>query len=211
MSDVRTNWIRPPGPVAPGLRIGLLGGSFNPAHEGHLHVSYVALKRLGLDYVWWLVSPQNPLKPVRGMASLRERLAGARSLTIHSPRICVTDIEVLLGTRYTIDTVTRLKQRFPALHLVWLMGSDNLMTFHHWRQWHDLASLIPIAVVVRPGAALAPLTSRAAQHLAAFKTSNNRSLATTPPPAFAILDARRSPASATAIRARLLADPTSVC
>jgi nicotinate-nucleotide adenylyltransferase len=211
MSAARANWIRPPGPVADGLRIGLLGGSFNPAHEGHLHVSDVALKRLGLDYVWWLVSPQNPLKAVHGMASLNERLTGARRITTHSPRICVTDIEAQIDTRYTIDTVARLQQRFPALRFVWLMGSDNLMTFHHWRHWQDLADRIPIAVVVRPGTVLAPLTSRAAQHLAAFKSADERSLAIAPPPAFAILDARRSPASATGIRARLLADPTTIC
>src|ERR1700691_2515693 len=98
----RTHWLKPPGPLAPGLKIGLLGGSFNPAHEGHLHVSDVALKRLGLDYVWWLVSPQNPLKPATGMAMLRDRLEQARLLTRHMPRICVTGIETCFNTRYTI-------------------------------------------------------------------------------------------------------------
>ncbi|HEX4157296.1 MAG TPA: nicotinate-nucleotide adenylyltransferase [Rhizomicrobium sp.] len=183
------------------MRIGLLGGSFNPPHEGHLHVSDVALKRLGLDFVWWLVSPQNPLKPVHGMASLEERLEQARRLTRRMPRIRVTDIEAQLGTRYTIDTVVKLTQRFPAPHYVWLMGSDNLMTFHHWRSWQELARRIPIAVVIRPGSTLATLTSKAAHRLVAFTTPDERSLATTPPPAFAILDARRSAASATAIRA----------
>jgi len=211
MTAARANWIRPPGPVAAGLRIGLLGGSFNPPHEGHLHVSDVALKRLGLDYVWWLVSPQNPLKPTRGMASLEKRLSRARGLTIHSPRICVTDIEREFGTRYTVDTVTRLEQRFPAPHFVWLMGSDNLMTFDRWRDWRKLARLIPIAVVIRPGTALAPLVSRAAQHLSAFKVSDERAIALKRPPAFAVLDARRSTASATAIRARVLADAAAIC
>jgi nicotinate-nucleotide adenylyltransferase len=211
MSDARANWIKPPGPVAAGLRIGLLGGSFNPAHEGHLHVSDVALKRLGLDYVWWLVSPQNPLKPALGMASLKERLESARRLASHSPHIRVTDIEAKLGTRYTIDTVVRLMQRFPALRLVWLMGSDNLMTFHRWRSWQALARRIPIAVVIRPGTALAPLASKAARYLADFKVPDERSLAATAPPAFVILDARRSPASATAIRAQVLAAAPTVC
>jgi nicotinate-nucleotide adenylyltransferase len=211
MSDARASWIKPPGPVAAGLRIGLLGGSFNPAHEGHLHVSDVALKRLGLDYVWWLVSPQNPLKPEHGMASLDKRLARARRLTSHSPRVRVTDIEMQLDTRYTIDTIARLKQRFPALHFVWLMGSDNLMTFHRWRNWQELARRIPIAVVIRPGTALAPLISKAARHIAPFKVSDERALATASPPAFAILDARRSAASATAIRAQVLAGATIIC
>ena len=204
-------WLKAPGPIASGLRIGLLGGSFNPAHEGHLHVSDVALKRLALDYVWWLVSPQNPLKTADGMAPLKERLSRARCLTRHSPRIRITDIETQLGTRYTIDTVARLIQRFPALHFVWLMGSDNLVTFHRWRNWQELARRIPIVVVIRPGTALAPLISKAAQYLSAFKTSDERALAVTPPPAFAILDARRSAASATAIRAGVLAHATAVC
>jgi nicotinate-nucleotide adenylyltransferase len=211
MTDARANWIRPPGPVTAGLRIGLLGGSFNPAHDGHLHVSDVALKQLGLDYVWWLVSPQNPLKPAHGMASLDERFSRARCLTRNTPRIRVTDIETQLGTRYTVDTVAKLMQRFPALHFVWLMGSDNLMTFHRWRNWQELVRRIPIAVVIRPGSALAPLASKAVHRLAVVATSDKRSLATMPPPAFAILDARRSAASATTIRQRVLAGATAVC
>jgi nicotinate-nucleotide adenylyltransferase len=205
MTGARASWIKPPGPIASGLRIGLLGGSFNPAHEGHLHVSDVASKRLGLDYVWWLVSPQNPLKPISGMAPLNERISRARDLTSHSPRIRVTGVEALLGTRYTVDTVAKLMHRFSAPHFVWLMGSDNLMTFHRWRSWRELTQHIPIAVVIRPGAALATLTSRAAQYLSAFKTSDERLLATMAPPAVAILDARRSVCSATAIRAQALA------
>jgi nicotinate-nucleotide adenylyltransferase len=210
MTGAGANWIRPPGPVAVGLRVGLLGGSFNPPHEGHLHVSEVALKRLGLDYVWWLVSPQNPLKPARGMAPLAERLSWARELTSHAPRIRVTDIERELGARYTVDTIAKLLHRFPVLRFVWLMGSDNLMTFHLWRDWRELARHIPIAVVIRPGSALAPLTAKAAQYLSAFKTRNDRCLAAAPPPAFAILEARRSDASATSIRARQLALPTAL-
>ena len=196
------NWLKPPGPVAPGLRVGLLGGSFNPAHEGHLHVSVVAMKRLGLDYVWWLVAPQNPLKPISGMAALSERVLGARKIASRQPRICVTDIEAALGTRYTVDTIARLKQYFPQLRFVWLMGSDNLATFHRWRNWETLARRIPIAVVMRPGTTLAPLSAMAAQRFAAKKVRTARQLADATPPALVILDARRNPASATEIRAQ---------
>ena len=144
-------WIKPPGPVAPGLRIGLLGGSFNPAHEGHLHISDLALKKLGLDYVWWLVAPQNPLKPSIGMAPLAHRLAYAASLFEHHPKILVMDIERDLGTRYSIDTITKLQHRFPELDFVWLMGSDNLAQLHLWKDWRKLAREMPIAVIARPG------------------------------------------------------------
>lgn len=211
MSGAPAHWIKQPGPAANGLRIGLLGGSFNPAHEGHLYVSDVALKRLGLDYVWWLVSPQNPLKRADGMAPLAERLSRARDLTRRSPRIRVTDIETAFGTRYTIDTLRRLIRRFPGLRFVWLMGSDNLMTFHRWRNWQEVARDIPIAVVIRPGTTLAPLIAKTSRYLSAFKVSDERALAMTPPPAIAILDARRSGASATAIRAGVLADAASIC
>ncbi len=115
------------------MRIGLLGGSFDPAHEGHLYVSEIARKLLKLDYVWWLVSPGNPLKPEPG--ALATRLARARIAAAHHPFIRVSDIEQRLGTRYTIDTVTALKRRFPRVRFVWLMGSDNLEQFARWRRW----------------------------------------------------------------------------
>jgi nicotinate-nucleotide adenylyltransferase len=177
-------WLRPPGPVAPGLRIGLLGGSFNPAHSGHLYVTETAMKRLALDYVWWLVSPQNPAKPSAGMAPLDGRLAEARSLAGRHPRLVVTDLERGLGTRYTVDTIAALKRRFPGVHFVWLMGSDNLEQFHRWRRWEAIAKRIPLAVVVRPGSVLALLRSKAVKRF----------------PVMA-LDGRRNEASATAIRA----------
>ena len=147
-------WVKPPGPIGDGMRIGLLGGSFNPAHDGHLYVSEVARKALGLDYVWWLVSPGNPLKSEP--APLDVRVARARNLA-QAPRIRVTDIERGLGTRYTIDTVTALQHRFPGVHFVWLMGSDNLEQFARWRRWRDIAARIPIVVVRRPGSVLASL------------------------------------------------------
>ncbi len=196
----RLHSLAPPAPVAPGLRIGLLGGSFNPAHEGHNHVSDVAMKRLGLDYVWWLVSPQNPLKPAMGMAPLDQRVEFARARARH-PREIVMDIERALGTRYTIDTVIALQRRFPQVHFVWLMGSDVLRSFHRWKRWREIALRLPIAVVLRPQTALAPLTATMAQRFRGHFTSAARDFALRRPPALIVLDAPRNPVSATAIRA----------
>lgn len=129
--------------------VGLLGGSFNPAHEGHRHISLYALKMLGLDAVWWVVSPQNPLKSAKGMASMDERIASARKATRH-PAIYVTDIERQLGTQFAVDTLTELKTRFPTTKFIWLMGTDNLLQFRRWKHWQQLFSLAPIAVLDRP-------------------------------------------------------------
>jgi nicotinate-nucleotide adenylyltransferase len=199
MTPRRKHWLKPPGPVAPGLRIGLLGGSFNPAHGGHMHISEVALKRLGLDYVWWLVAPHNPLKPTIGMAPLDDRVSLATETAKH-PRVLVMDIEAALGTRYTIDTLGALTHRFPQLRFVWLMGSDNLDEFRRWRRWTDIAARISIAVVMRPGSTLAPLRAKAAQRLARSRLSVAGRIAFAPPPAFVVLDGPRNTASATAIR-----------
>ena len=189
------NRLRPPGPVAKGLRIGLLGGSFNPAHEGHLYVGEVARKRLGLDYVWWLVAPQNPLKPEAGMAPFKERLAAARALAGRRPRLIVSDIECVLGSRYTIDTLKALTRRFPEVRFVWLMGSDNLEQFHRWRRWEEIVRLVPVVVVERSGSLLAPLRAKAMQR---FDYARRRTLGR--PPAIIVVDGRRNDASATAIR-----------
>jgi len=186
------NWLRPPGPVASGLRIGLLGGSFNPAHGGHLYVAETAIKRLALDYVWFLVAPQNPLKPVAGMRPLGERLAGARKIAARNRKLVITDLEETLGSRYTIDTIRALTAHWPFVHFVWLMGSDNLEQFHRWRRWQDIVERLPIAVVLRPGSTLAPLKAKAMSALGGGIT---------------IVDGRRNEASATAIRARLAAQP----
>jgi nicotinate-nucleotide adenylyltransferase len=194
-------WLRPPGPVAPGLRIGLLGGSFNPAHEGHLYVSEVALKRLGLDYVWWLVTPQNPLKGHAGLAPLEDRLKQAMQIARH-PRIVVMDIEQALGTRYSIDTLKALQRRFPLLRFTWLMGSDNLEIFRRWRRWTELAERVPIAVVQRPGTILASLSAKPMQRFAASRVADGRAIGA--PPAIAILDGKRNRQSSTALRARNL-------
>jgi nicotinate-nucleotide adenylyltransferase len=199
------HWLKPPGPVADGLKIGLLGGSFNPAHEGHLHVSEMAMKQLGLDYVWWLVAPQNPLKPTIGMAPLNERLAYAADKFEQHPRIVVIDLERTIGTRYTIDTLRLLKRRFPRVHFVWLMGSDNLEMFPRWRRWPEIVRNIPIAVIMRPGSALAPLKSKALQRFHDARVVAPRQLASAEPPAIAILDGcHRCPQSATAIRTQNL-------
>lgn len=199
MVEARHN-LAPPAPVAPGLGIGLLGGSFNPAHEGHRHISAVALKRLGLDYIWWLVSPQNPLKPEAGMAPLARRLEAARRCASH-PRIVAMDIERQLGTRYTVDTVSALQRRFPQVHFIWVMGSDALEQFHLWRNWQEIAARLPIAVVTRPGSVLAALRSPAARRLAPFRTDVSAHFAQIRPPALIVLDGKRNPQSATAIRA----------
>lgn len=193
-------WIRPPGPVADGLRIGLLGGSFNPAHGGHLHVTEVALDRLHLDYVWWLVSPQNPLKPAKGMASFAERTKSAKKIAKH-PRVRVSGIEQQLGTRYTVDTVKALKQRFPRVKFVWLMGSDNLNQFSRWRRWKEIAAMVPIAVVVRPGAELASLNATAVQHLSSSRLRDWGHIADAETPALVVIEAPRNELTSTAIRA----------
>lgn len=146
---------------AAGKFIGLLGGSFNPAHDGHRHISLWALKKLGLDEIWWLVSPQNPLKPKHGMADLSERLAGAQKISNH-PHIKVTAIEAMLGTNYTVDTLAALKQRWPAVKFIWIMGADNLVQFHHWRGWQEIAASVPMLIVDRGALLARALRSRAA-------------------------------------------------
>lgn len=184
-------------------RIGLLGGSFNPAHPGHRHISLLALKRLKLDQVWWLVSPQNPLKPVAGMAPLADRLASARQAARH-PRIRATDIETRLGTRYTADTLPRLKQRFPRARFVWLMGADNLIQISKWDRWTTIYRAVPIAVFDRPGYSLRALASVAAKRFGACRRHpfDAGRLAEARPPAWVFVRAARHPASATMIRKR---------
>jgi len=189
------SWIRPPGPVAPGLTIGLFGGSFNPAHSGHLYVSLTALKRLKLDYVWWLVSPGNPLKDAP--APFARRLTGARAMARH-PRLIVTDIERQLGTRYTIDTLRALQRRFPLVHFVWLMGSDNLKYFHLWRNWRQIAARMPLVVVQRPGSILAAVNAAPIRRYGARRFGKTRALKA---PAIVVLDGARNTQSATHLRA----------
>lgn len=190
-------------PVTPGLKIGLFGGSFNPPHEGHRAASLLALRRLGLDWIWWLVTPQNPLKDPRLVPPLTQRLAAARRVARH-PRIVVTGIEATLGTRYSYETVAQLKQRCPGVHFVWIMGADNLATFHYWKRWRDIAALMPIAAVDRPGSTWSAVHSPAGAVLGRYRyrESESRVFATAEPPAFIFLHGPRSKLSSTALRAQ---------
>lgn len=191
--------VRALGPVKPGLRIGLLGGSFNPAHTGHVHASKVALKQLKLDYVWWLVSPQNPLKSKKAMAPLVRRMASAKKRA-RDRRIRVTDIEAALGTRYTVDTLVALRKRFPKVHFVWLMGSDTFIQLPRWRAWKRIFALVPLAVVPRPGTALKARHCKAARQFADARVAAGE--LALEPPAWTILNARGVKTSATRIRAK---------
>lgn len=183
-------------------KIGLLGGSFNPAHDGHRDLSLAALAALRLDEVWWLVAPQNPLKPVTGMAPLPERLADARAKAGH-PRIIVTDIECRLGTRYTADTLARLTEKYRSCRFVWLMGADNLGQIDRWKAWTQIFHLLPIAVFDRPTYTYGALAAKAARRFARQRKRESASqlLALASTPAWMFVHHRLNPISATAIRA----------
>ena len=178
-----------------------MGGSFNPAHAGHFHIATQAIRRLGLDQVWWLVSPQNPLKPVADMAGLAERLASARKAGRH-PKIVPTTLETALGTRYTVDTLAALKRRFPNTKFVWIMGSDNLVQLPRWRAWTLLLGMVPVAILPRAAYSLLALGGKAAQRFARHRVGPGRArgLAGMIPPAWTALGGPRHPGSATAIR-----------
>jgi nicotinate-nucleotide adenylyltransferase len=184
------------------MRVGLLGGSFNPAHQGHLHVAKAARRRLRLDQVWLMVSPGNPLKPVQGMAPPAARLASARAIA-DGRRIVATDIEGRLGTRYTDDTLRLLRTRFPRVDFVWLMGADNLVQFPHWRHWRRIARKTPFAVLPRPTYNHRALASQAAQLLRKSRLAAHeaKELAGTPPPAWLFLPGSQHAVSASSIRA----------
>lgn len=186
----------------PGQTVGLFGGSFDPPHAGHVHASREALKRLGLDRVWWLVSPGNPLK-TDGPAPIERRVAAARALVRH-PRIAVTDIEARLGTRYTGATIERLRALYPGVRFVWLMGADNLVQFHRWQRWDWIMRTVPVAVLARPGGRVPARTAKAARVFAARRRPvwAARSVARAAPPAWVFLDMPMIDASSTAIRAR---------
>lgn len=188
-------------PFAAGETIGLLGGSFNPPHGGHLLASRLALTRLGLSRVWWLATPGNPLKSPADLAALRVRLAAARAL-IDDPRIAVTGFESEIGSRYTADTLRFLRRRAAGARFVWIMGADNLAQFHRWRDWEEIAATVPILVVDRPGASFAALSSRAAQALSRWRRPERDAarLAFLDPPAWIFLHGPRSSASSTALR-----------
>ncbi len=189
-------------PHAPGMRIGLFGGTFDPPHLAHLGAALLAMKRLKLDRIWWMVTPGNPLKDTRGLAPLEQRIAAARDLA-HHPRIDVTGLEAVIKTRYTYDSICWLKARCPGVRFVWIMGADNLRSFHRWQRWRDIASMLPIVVVDRLGPSLYAAASAAGAALSRFRIPDYDA-ATLPgrrPPAWSYLHGLKSPLSSTALRA----------
>ncbi len=185
------------------MRIGLYGGSFNPAHLGHRHVTTTALRRLGLDRVWWLVSPGNPLKRHDGLAPLAVRCVEAETIA-HHPRIAVTGFEARIGARFTVQTLRYLVRRRRGVRFVWIMGADSLGSFHRWKDFLQIARLMPIAVIDRPGSTMTPLSARAAHVLARTRLPEREAatLAAHPAPAWVFLHGPRSALSSTAIRER---------
>ena len=183
------------------MRVGLYGGSFNPAHAGHLHVARTALRRLGLDRVIWLVSPQNPLKAAADTQSLTERMAAVRRLAA-GPSMIVSDIETRIGSAYTIDTLRVMRARWPGVRFVWLMGADNLAQFHRWRGWTEIMSSVPMAVISRPGSMLRARFSPAAQRFSASRLPAEAApvLADHTPPAWIYLPVPLNHLSSTALR-----------
>ena len=189
--------------LQPGMRVGLYGGSFNPAHEGHAHVAETARRRLGLDRVIWLVSPQNPLKSSHETASLAERMEGVRRV-VSGRSMIVSDAETRLGSQYTIDTIRALKARFPGVDFVWIMGADSLATFHRWRGWTQIMAEVPVAVVSRPWISLKSRSSPAARRFGSARVSllEAKLLPGAKPPRWVFLTGPLNFQSSTALRAR---------
>ena len=188
-------------PVArKGMVIGLLGGSFDPAHGGHVHITREALKRMGLDRVWWLVSPGNPLK-VRGPAPLADRMARARSV-MRDPRVVVTDLEARIGTRHTADTVARLQALYPGVRFVWLMGADNLVQFHRWERWQEILWRVPVGVLARPGWGVRGRTSVAARVFSGERVARGEALRLRDAPVWCFVNLPMDASSSSEIRAR---------
>ncbi len=186
----------------PGQVIGLLGGSFDPAHRGHAHITREAIKRFGLAHVWWLVSPGNPLKD-RGPAPMAQRLARARDVMQH-PRVVVTDAEARLGTRFTAETLAALRARAPGVCFVWLMGADNLAQFHLWQDWRQIMAHVPVGVLARPGQRISARMSRAAALYGRYRIPGRHSqlLAHAETPAWCFVNVPMVDVSSSAIRAR---------
>ncbi|MDC1380128.1 nicotinate-nucleotide adenylyltransferase [Octadecabacter sp.] len=184
-----------------GQVVGLLGGSFDPAHDGHVHITKAALERFGLDRVWWLVSPANPLK-TRGPAPIGERMAAAKSVMQH-PRVTVTDIEEQLGTRYTAQTIAALQTAYPGVHFVWLMGADNLAQFHRWQAWREIMERVPVGVLARPGDRISARMSKTARLYRAHRLIGLASqlLGRAEAPMWSFVNLPMSQSSSTAIRA----------
>ncbi len=181
--------------------VGLLGGSFDPAHDGHAHITREALRRLGLDRVWWLVSPGNPLK-ARQPAPMALRIARAREVMGDDPRVVVSDLEARLGTRATVDTLRALQAIYPGVRFVWIMGSDNLVQLHRWSRWREILARVPVAVMARPGAGLAARLSVAARAYRGARVVRAELLVGAGLPAWAFVNLPLNAASSSAIRAR---------
>ena len=181
--------------------VGLLGGSFDPAHEGHVHITREAIRRIGLDRVWWLVSPGNPLK-ARQPAPMAVRMARARAVLEGDPRVVVSDLEARLGTRATVDTLRRLQAIYPGVRFVWIMGADNLVQFHRWRSWREIMARVPVAVMARPGAGLAARLSVTARAFRGAEVTRAEVLAAHGKPAWSFINLPLNGMSSSAIRAR---------
>lgn len=199
-AGVATDYLKMPH-VEPGMRVGLFGGSFNPPHAGHELVADIALRRLKLDQLWWMVTPGNPLKSRNELAPLAERIALCEKIT-HDPRIKVTAFEQALGQSYTAKTLEKVRQKNRGVRFVWVMGADNLKNFHLWQNWQTIAKTFPIAVIDRPGATLAYLSSKMAKTFdyARIDEEDAASLASRPAPAWTFIHGPRSPLSSTALR-----------
>lgn len=183
-----------------GMVIGLLGGSFDPAHEGHVHITREALKRMNLDQVWWLVTPGNPLK-ARQPAPMADRLSRAKAVLQGHPRVRVTALEAALGTRLTADTIDRLQAIYPGVRFVWLMGADNLVQFHRWARWRDILRALPVGVLARPGSGVAARMSVAAQSFRVHRVARGEHLGRQKPPAWVFVNLPMTDASSSEIRA----------
>jgi nicotinate-nucleotide adenylyltransferase len=197
---VRKGTLRPGFHLERGMTIGLFGGSFNPAHEGHRHVAETARVKLGLDRILWLVSPQNPLKSRNDTAPLSERIRDIEPFI--GPNDIISDVETRIGATYTLDTLRALKARFPGVHFVWIMGGDSLASFHRWRGWVQIMHLVPVAVVSRPGVMMKARMSPAAKRFACFRVKERqaRLLPLMTAPAWAYLKGPLHSQSSTAIR-----------
>lgn len=190
-------------PASPGLRVGLFGGSFNPPHQGHLMLAQMAARRLGLDQVWWLVTPGNPLKSLSELPSQEARIQLCRALVGRDRRMVITGIEADIGTRYTEQTIRFLKARCPLVRFVWLMGADNLASFHAWKNWPNIAANVPMAIIDRPGSTLKAASSPAARALARYRIDESDAalLPRLAPPRWLFLHVKRVNLSSTALRA----------
>jgi nicotinate-nucleotide adenylyltransferase len=198
-------------PHAPGMRIGLFGGTFDPPHDGHALVSRLALTRLKLDRLWWVVSPGNPLKDASELPSIEARITAAKKI-LRDPRVAFTGFEAAIGARYTCETIDYLHAHCPGVRFVWIMGADNLLQFHRWLRWQDIARTTPIAVIDRPGATLKAVSAKAAVYFndARLPERDAAKLAVTPPPAIVYLHGPRLERSSTELRTGALRERAPV-